>query len=243
MFTKYKQFVSGLFEIDLKENSIGGYKFDGKKDEDPVIIFDYNLHNESNIDNAFLEDVNKHISKRLTGGRIYIVVPSNRVDYITDYEEIDGIRYYFLKIPYQIIKELHQKEFKKFRQPRSREKVNTLDESSGFSFNRTPRVKSHLSIKNDKIIISISKFSSDEPRSTKTSEEKSLSGFDLLSAIFIDSNYNDKEFIMTDVFFSDELVVADNCLTVELNSASVGKKIMVVYTDIFGNDLTESFSL
>jgi len=242
-FTKYKQFVSGLFEIDLKENSIGGYKFDGKKDEDPVIIFDYNLHNESNIDNAFLEDVNKHISKRLTGGRIYIVVPSNRVDYITDYEEIDGIRYYFLKIPYQIIKELHQKEFKKFRQPRSREKVNTLDESIGFSFNRTPRVKSHLSIKNDKIIISISKFSSDEPRSTKTSEEKSLSGFDLLSAIFIDSNYNDKEFIMTDVFFSDELVVADNCLTVELNSASVGKKIMVVYTDIFGNDLTESFSL
>lgn len=242
-FTKYKQFVSGLFEIDLKENSIGGYKFDGKKDDDPVIIFDYNLHNESNIDNAFLEDVNKHISKRLTGGRIYIVVPSNRVDYITDYEEIDGIRYYFLKIPYQIIKELHQKEFKKFRQPRSREKVNTLDESIGFSFNRTPRVKSHLSIKNDKIIISISKFSSDEPRSTKTSEEKSLSGFDLLSAIFIDSNYNDKEFIMTDVFFSDELVVADNCLTVELNSASVGKKIMVVYTDIFGNDLTESFSL
>ncbi len=242
-FTKYKQFVSGLFEIDLKENSIGGYKFDGKKDEDPVIIFDYNLHNESNIDNVFLEDVNKHISKRLTGGRIYIVVPSNRVDYITDYEEIDGIRYYFLKIPYQIIKELHQKEFKKFRQPRSREKVNTLDESIGFSFNRTPRVKSHLSIKNDKIIISISKFSSDEPRSTKTSEEKSLSGFDLLSAIFIDSNYNDKEFIMTDVFFSDELVVADNCLTVELNSASVGKKIMVVYTDIFGNDLTESFSI
>jgi len=242
-FAKYKQFVSGLFGIDLKENSIGGYGFDGKKDESPVIIFDYNLHNESNIDDAFLEDVNKHISKRLAGGRVYIVVPSNRVDFITDYEEFDGIRYYFLKIPYQIIKDLHQKEFKKFRQPRSRENVNTLDESIGFSFNRTPHVKSSLSIKDDKVVIAISDFSSDEPRSTKTSDEKSLSGFDLLSAIFIDSQYNDKEFIMTNVFFSDELDVVDNCLTVKLDKASVGKKIMVVYTDIFGNDLTESFSI
>ena len=48
---------------------------------------------------------------------------------------------------------------------------------------------------------------------------------------------------MTDVFFSDELKVEENCLTIELDKASIGKKIMVVYTDIFGNDLTESFSL
>ena len=32
-----------------------------------------------------------------------------------------------------------------------------------------------------------------------------MSGFDFLSAVFVDRNYNGKEFIMTDVFFSDEL--------------------------------------
>lgn len=242
-YTKYKDFVSGLFNIELQQFSINGYLFDGKKDDNPVLVFNYNLHQESNVDETLLSNIDCHINNKLKGGRVYIVSPSNRVDYITDYEEINNVRYYFLKIPYQIIKELHQKDFKKYRQPRSKESVNALDEQIGFSFNRTPRVKSMFSIQNEKIKITISEFSSDEPRSTKTSEEKSLSGFDLLSAIFIDSHYNDKEFIMTDVFFSDELKVEENCLTIELDKASVGKKIMVVYTDIFGNDLTESFSI
>ena len=96
---------------------------------------------------------------------------SNRYDTI-DYEEIDETRYYFLKIPYQIIKELHQKDFKKFRQPRSKNDINALDESIGFSFNRTPVVHSNITVSEDKVIVTISKFSSEEPRSGKTEVEK-----------------------------------------------------------------------
>ena len=174
---------------------------------------------------------------------MYIVAPSTRVDFITDYEEMKGTRYYFLKIPYQIIRELHQKEFKKFRQPRSKNNVNTLDESIGFSFNRTPKVKSSYEIKNKQVKIIIHEFSSEEPRSSKTIEEKFLSGFDLLSAVFVDKNYNGEEFIMTDSFFMDEIDYIDDKLVISLNEKSIGDKIMVVYTDIFGNDLTECFSI
>ncbi len=204
-FNKYKEFVSGLFGIDLKEHNIGGYFFEGKKDDNPVVIFNYNIHQKSNVDELFISDIGDHLGNRLKGGRIYIVAPSTRVDFITDYEEINGIRYYFLKIPYQIIKELHQKDFKKFRQPRSKNGVNSLDESIGFSFNRTPSVKSCIVKQGDKIIVKISSFSSEEPRTFKTAEEKAMSGFDLLSAVFIDAKYNGEEFIMTNVFFSDEL--------------------------------------
>lgn len=242
-FNKYKEFVSGLFNIDLKESKIGGYPFDGKKDDYPVIIFNYNFHKESNIDDTFITDISLHIGNRLNGGRIYIVSPSTRVDFITDYEEVNGVRYYFLKIPYQIIKELHQKDFKKFRQPRSKNDVNALDESIGFSFNRTPAVNSHIAFHDNKVTITINEFSSEEPRFGKTTEEKNLTGFDLLSAIFVDRNYNGKEFIMTDVFFSDEIKCENDTLVIELNKESFGNKIMVVYTDIFGNDLTESFSI
>ena len=70
-----------------------------------------------------------------------------------------------------------------------------------------------------------------------------MSGFELLSAVFIDSDYNGREFVMSNVFFSDELNISDNTFTIELSKASVGQKIMVVYTDIFGNDLTECFTL
>lgn len=242
-FNKYKEFVSGLFDVDLGEHKIGGYLFDGKKDGNPVIIFDYNTHKDSNVDDVFINNIGQHIGNRMSGGRIYIVSPSNRVDYITDYEEVNNTRYYFLKIPYQIIKELHLKDFKKFRQPRSRNDVNALDESIGFSFNRTPSVKSTICTSNNKLVITISDFTSEEPRSGKTSEEKNLSGFELLSAIFIDRSYNDKEFIMTDALFSDDIKIEGNKATIELDLSSVGEKIMIVYTDIFGNDLTESFSL
>lgn len=242
-FNKYKEFVSGLFGIDLIKHKIGGYSFDGKKDENPVIIFNYNLYKESDIDETFITDINKHIGTRMNGGRVYIVAPSTRVDFITDYEEIYGVRYYFLKIPYQIIKELHQKEFKKFRQPKSKKDINALDESIGFSFNRTPIVSSEIVVDDDKVKIIIHSFTSEEPRSAKTEAEKTLLGFELLSAVFIDRQYNDEKFIMTDSLFLDEIKQIDGNLVIEINKQSIGKKIMVVYTDIFGNDLTESFSL
>lgn len=242
-FNKYKEFVSGLFDIDLVEHKIGGYSFDGKKDGNPVIIFNYNVHKQSNVDEEFIEDIGKRIGNRMSGGRIYIVSPSNRVDFITDYEEVNNIRYYFLKIPYQVIKELHQKDFKKFRQPKSKSDVNSLDESIGFSFNRTPSVNSSITQENDKVVISISDFTSEEPRSGKTVDERNLSGFELLSAIFIDRAYNGKEFIMTDTFFSNDIEIINNKAKIELDLSSVGDRIMIVYTDIFGNDLTESFLL
>ena len=242
-FSKYKEFVSGLFNIDLKDHKIGGYSFDGKKDGNPVVIFNYTRYEGANIDESFVADISNHIGTRLRGSRVYIVSPSTRVDFITDYEEIDDVRYYFLKIPYQIIKELHQKDFKKFRQPRSKSGVNALDESIGFSFNRTPSVESELSNSNNQVVLTISKFSSEEPRSRKTAEEKELAGFDLLSAIFIDKNYNGKEFILSDSFFLDDIPNKDDKLILAFEEETVGEKMMVIYTDIFGNDLTECFAV
>jgi len=123
------------------------------------------------------------------------------------------------------------------------ENINALDESIGFSFNRTPEVCSSIDANERNVKLIISNFTSEEPRTTKTKEEKVLSGFDLLSAVFIDRNYNGEEFIMTDAFFSDEMTVEGDKLVVVLDKKNVGERIMVVYTDIFGNDLTESFSL
>lgn len=242
-FGKYKEFVSGLFNIDLKDYKIGGYSFDGKKDGNPVVIFNYTRYDGANIDESFISDINKHVGTRLRGSRVYIVSPSTRVDFITDYEEMEDVRYYFLKIPYQIIKELHQKDFKKFRQPRSKSGVNALDESIGFSFNRTPSVESTLSTSDNSIILTISKFSSEEPRSRKTTAEKAMSGFDLLSAVFIDRNYNGSEFIMTNAFFLDDIPREGDSLLLKFEEKSVGEKMMVIYTDIYGNDLTECFTI
>ncbi|MEG2013580.1 MAG: site-specific DNA-methyltransferase [Anaerovoracaceae bacterium] len=241
-FSKYKEFVAGLFDIELKQFKLNGYKFDGKKLCDPVVIFDYNAFPDANIDEVFLEDLAHRVGNKIKGGRVYIVSPSTRVDFITDYDEIDDVRYYFLKIPYQIIKDLHQRDFKKFRQPKSKNGVNALDESVGFSFNRTPKVKSALVTERGKSTIEIKEFISEEPRTGKTITEKQMSGFELLSAIFIDNNYNGSEFIMDEYYFYDELLQIEDRIIINLDKYISGNKVMIVYTDIYGNDFTEILS-
>ena len=148
-----------------------------------------------------------------------------------------------MKIPYQMIKELHQKPFQKFRQPQSKEGINALDESIGFSFNRMPAVESTISASNDGVLLTIKSFSSKEPASGRNTAEKEMTGFQLLSAVFIDRNYNGKAFEMTDYYFLEDIKEENGQLLITLPKASKHSKMMVVYTDVFGNDLTESFEV
>ena len=235
-FEKYKKFVSGLFDIDLEEYKIGGYVFDGRKDGCPVIIFDYQRFQDADVDEVFLESVSRHVGRRMAGGRVYIVAPKNRFDFMTNYEDIGGVRYYFLDIPYSVIRELHREEFHRFRQPRSKSKVNEMEDVVGFSFQRRPEVESTVETENGKILLTVTDFRSKEPRSEKTAEEKKMSGFDFLAGIFIDADYNGKEFILSDAFFADDLKTEDGTVRIELEKPREAKEIMVIYTDIFGND-------
>ena len=237
----YKMFVSSLFEIEIIKNKVGGLDFDGKKGDYFVKIFDYKKFKNSAIDIDYLKELHSVIGKKAVG-KIYIVAPANFVEFLTDYHEIDDIRYYFLKIPYHIIKELHQKPFQKFRQPRSINNINDLDESIGFHFVRQPEVESELN-QSKGIRLIIKSFTSKELEADKLAEEKNLKSFDTLSAVFIDENYNGTSFQMTNVYFFDELDLIENVgISIPIN-AGKENKIMVIYSDIYGNDFTELFSL
>jgi len=258
---KYQEFVSGLFEVEIKKNKIAGFEFDGKKGDYPVKIFDYRKFKDSAINKNYLDEIHGIIGKKVSG-RIYIIAPANFVEFLTNYYEIDGTKYYFLKIPYQVIKELHKIPFQKLRQPQSKRNVNDLDEAVGFHFNRNPEVKSKIQKNNDTIKIIIKSFVSHELESDKTQDEKGMKNFETLSAVFIDKNYNGKAFEMDESFFVDELLpkrtnikkdnenireelkkIKNKGLEISLKKSEVGKQIMVIYTDIYGNDFTEIFRI
>lgn len=175
-----------------------------------------------------------------------------------DYYEIDDVRFYFLKVPYQIIKELHKTPFQKLKQPRSKKNVNNVDDVIGFHFIRKPEVKAEIE-KNDKNVnIIIKEFKS---KYHKDDDGVVLENFESLSAIFIDKDYNGESFVMDDVYFADELLskkidsgdekkirselkgTSKDGLKIKLKSKDVGTQIMVVYTDIYGNDFTEVYKL
>jgi site-specific DNA-methyltransferase (adenine-specific)/adenine-specific DNA-methyltransferase len=259
---KYQEFVAGLFELEIKNNKIAGFEFEGKKGGFPVKIFDYRTFKNSTINEAYLKGIHEVVGKKASG-RIYIIAPANYVDFLSNYHEIDDVKYYFLKIPYHVIRELHKTPFQKLRQPQSKKNVNDLEEAVGFHFIRHPEVKAELKKDKDVVRILIKSFVSQELESDKTQDEKGMKNFETLSAIFVDKSYNGKAFEMDEAFFADELLpkkvkkedeneedvkiglkkIEKKGLEISFNKSEIGKQIMVIYTDIYGNDFTETFTV
>lgn len=228
---KYIEFVLQLFEVTPKKQTKKGFAFHGeRKDGYPVIVWDFWNNKESNLDIFFLENLHQTLGKSVSK-RVYIIAPANAVDFISDFHELDDVRYYFLKIPYQIIKELHPKDFAKIRQPKSKKNVNDLDNAIGFHFSLQPEVEA--TFEDNKLIIKkfISNFREEETN-------KELENFESLSMVVIDNNYNEKDgFIMSDCIFSEDIESVQSTLQISLNNT--GENICVIFIDIYGNEFKQ----
>ena len=233
----YKNFVSELFEFELKETKISGIIMDGIKRNYYVKIWNFNENSNSSIDEEYLKVLNSSLYNKIDG-RMYIVAPSNSVDFLNDYYEINGIRYYFLKIPYQIIKELHKLPFQKIKQSKTINNINNIDMAIGFHFMEQPDVESKIYKKDNSNILELSKFYS---KTTIDEHGNEYDNFDTLSSIFIDDNYDGNNFRLSKNYFADELNYEDGKICIKLSNNNFNK-IMVIYTDIFGNEFKEVFN-
>lgn len=228
---EYVQFVMNLFEVTPKSKTVGGIKIQGeRKDGYFVLIWEYWNYSDAAIDETFLEHLHSNMGSRL-GDRLYIIAPANKVQFIDDYFEVGDVKYYFLKVPYQIISELHKAKFKKFRQPTSKIGINSLEDAVGFHFIRHPEVKSSFS--GD--ILKVTEFSAYYPDEDTGND---IPDFQALAMIIIDKNYNSKEFIMSEAFFSEDLLKKGK-ESIEIKLNNYGKRIGVIYVDIYGNEFRE----
>ena len=253
---EYIRFAKDLFEIEeTKTAKIGGIEIDGKKREFYVKIFPYWELKNASVDEKYLQELHKNIGGKIDD-RFYIVAPANNVNFISDYHQIGNVRYYFLKVPYQIIKELHKVQFKKFRQPQSKSQVNDLDEAIGFHFIRQPEVKSEIKKLKDKVVLKIKKF---ESAYSEVETGEKLTNFESLAMLLVDLNYDGEKFMMTNYFFaldllnnkrSDEEKSEEEIKKVlkkqkeiikEFPKKDCGKDIMAIYVDIYGNEFREVF--
>lgn len=257
---KYRTFVLNLFEIDDASKSINGIRLDGERFGSYAMIWNFWDFRESQIDEDFLSDLHRSLHGRI-GNRLYLIAPANRVGFISDYHEIEDVRYYFLKVPYQIIQELHKKEFLKFRQPQSKNKINELADAVGFHFMRQPKVESEL-VGSDLIIKQFASLYSEEGTG------RDMANFESLSMVLWDVDYNGSEFVMTSFVFAADLIatkkqkqkdleVAEteggnlfvdqlrdelkHQTTLRISLGETGPRIGVVYVDIYGNEFREEF--
>lgn len=254
----YSDFVMNLFEVVPKLKTISGIHIDGeRKDGYNVIVWRYWKTKDSLVDEDYLHDLHSHIGSK-TGKRVYIIAPASYVDFISDYYEIDKVRYYFLKVPYHIIRELHKVQFKKFRQPQKKSNVNDLEDAIGFHFMRQPEVKSELKVKNSEYLITIKSFLS---HFSEEDTEREMGNFESLAMVLIDKNFDGETFDMDSYYFAEDLLSFNKKSKIDKDDQDLknklrhvnqitlppipiktcGKNLMVIYVDIYGNEFKEEF--
>ena len=231
---KYFDFVMNLFHIERQPQKIKGIQVDGKRRGDWVKVFAYQDFKETTaINESYIRELHAQIGNKI-GNRFYLIAPEVNVDIIGDYYKIEDVKYYLLRIPYQVIAELHKIKFKKLQQPQNKAKINSIEASVGFYFNEVPEVKSHIEEEGKDIVVVIDEVTSPFIQINDDQEEIK----EILAMILVDTS-SDSNFIMQDVYFADDIkdgkkykfCIKEKCLQ--------SNKIKLVYIDIFGNEFME----
>jgi site-specific DNA-methyltransferase (adenine-specific)/adenine-specific DNA-methyltransferase len=235
----WRFFALQLFQVRDEPHRIGGVQLDGYLKGASVLVFNHQSKPGVRIDEETIRSLHHALGSRV-GKRMFVIAPALTFDFQQDYLDLDGVRYYALRIPYSIIHELHQREFTALKQPSDELAVNDTVEAVGFDFIRTPELSYECGA-NKKAgealphaYIRIDKFLSDavvrEPFRKRGNRET-------LSMVMVDFNYNGDVFDLDAVFFADAIAKAN--WELRFSVATMGSQVMAVFIDIYGNEARE----
>ena len=236
----WRFFALQLFQCRDEAHKIGGIQLDGHLKGASVLVFNHQKQPGVRIDEETVQSMHEALGSKV-GSRLFIIAPALVFDFQQDYLTLDGVRYYALRIPYSIIHELHQREFAALKQPADEMAVNDTVDAVGFDFIRSPELEYVATAdkrKGESLsegVIRIKTFKSEAVvrDSTKKANRETL------SMVMLDYDYD----TVSDVFDLDAVFYAEAIekagWEVRFPLESVGKQIMAVFVDIYGNEARE----
>jgi DNA modification methylase len=235
----WRFFALQLFQCRDQPHKIGGIQLDGYMKGASVLVFNHMKERGVRIDEETIESMHHALGSRI-GSRLFIIAPALTFDFQQDYIDMEGVRYYALRIPYSIIHELHQREFTALRQPSDEMEVNDTVEAVGFDFIRTPEVALEYKVEEPKqkgavktAVIKLTKFQSE---ALASDNERAKEKFGTLSLVMLDYTYNKD----SQVFNLDEIVYAEQLKAtkweIRFPYKNLRAQLMAVFTDIYGNE-------
>jgi site-specific DNA-methyltransferase (adenine-specific)/adenine-specific DNA-methyltransferase len=235
----WRFFALQLFQCRDEPHRIGGIQLDGYLKGASVLVFDHQKQAGVRIDEETVRSLHEALGTKV-GNRLFIVAPALTFDFQQDYIDLEGVRYYALRIPYSIIQELHQREFTALRQPTDEMAVNDTVDAVGFDFIRTPELKYECGNRQPRerlgreAFIRIKTFKSDaivrEPLRARANRET-------LSMIMFDYDYGGDVFVLDEVFYAAAIRQAD--WEVRFPAEKLGDKALAVFLDMYGNEARE----
>lgn len=234
----WRFFALALFECRDEPHVVNGLKLDGKRRGASVLVFNHHERPGQRVDEEFVQNIHEIVGGRV-GDEFCIVAPKAVFDFQQDYLEMDGVRYYALRIPYSFISELHRRSFSALKQPSSEADVNGLVDSYGFDFIVRPTFAFETGIVPHgkglftEAYLKITQFKSH----SKIKGGETGEGREALSMLMLDFNYDGEVFDFDAVFYAHQLATAD--WTVRFAEENLGEKMMAVFIDIHGNEAQE----
>lgn len=233
----WKFFALQLFQCRDEPHKIGGVKLDGFFRGASVLVFNHMKEKGVRIDEETIYSLHEALGTKV-GSKLFIIAPALTFDFQQDYLDVDGVRYYALRIPYSIIHELHQREFTALRQPSDETAVNDTVEAVGFDFIRTPDLKFDTGYRKrkgndgDLAVLRITTFKSE----ALIREPVRKGNFETLSMVMLDNDYDatTQLFEADQIFYAHKLEEAN--WELRLPISSLGNSSMAVFIDIYGNE-------
>jgi len=240
---QYRDFALKLFQCRDLRHEISKIELDGYLGADSILVFNYQKHKDAVMDKNFIEDLHKYLGHKI-GRRFFIIAPAASVQFLEDYIEKGKTTYFFLRIPYSIIEEIHNRGFSKIKQPVSEMDVNDTVDAVGFDFIQVPTVKCQYFLdkpKKDELfnqntkecVIKIEKFES----RIISRRPLEFANLETLSMVMLDYDFDGEVFDLDEVFYAEDL--KKNGYEVRIAEDKVKEQIMAIYIDIFGNEKRE----
>ena len=234
----WRFFALQLFQCREEPHTIGGISLDGYLKGASVLVFNHMKELGVRIDEETVASLHEALGSRV-GNKLFIVAPALTFDFQQDYIDLGDVRYYALRIPYSIIHELHRREFTALKQPSDEMAVNDTVEAVGFDFIRTPELKYKAGLERKKDeqfehgFIKITTFKSEAVVREPYKKKKNL---ETLAMVMLDYDYDEKSQVsgLNDIFYAD--AIEKDGWKVRFPIENLGKKIMAVFIDIYGNE-------
>lgn len=249
-FSKLKQlpwadwrfFCLQLFGCKEERHTIGGLQLDGKLKGASVLVFNHHEKPGAGIDEETVKTIHAAVGKKI-GRKFYIIAPRGVFGFQQDYIDLDGVRYYAMRVPYSIINELHQREFTALMQPNDEMAVNDTVDSVGFDFIQPPKVKwtPGVNARKGQLIkeafLKIDKFES----RARLRGEDTHGGMETFSMLMLDFDYDGDVFDLDAVFYNHQMEEAG--WEARFSAESLGNNVMAVFIDTHGNEAREVIPL
>jgi hypothetical protein len=236
----WRFFALQLFQCRDENHKVGGIQLDGYLKGASVLVFNHQKQPGVRIDEETIQSMHEALGSKV-GSRMFIIAPALVFDFQQDYLALNGVRYYALRIPYSIIHELHQREFAALKQPSDELAVNATVNAVGFDFIRPPELDYDATANTRKGemlregVIRIKTFKSEAVVRDCTKKANR----ETLSMVMLDYDFDTDSdvFDLDAVFYAEAIQKAD--WEVRFPLESVGKQIMAVFVDIYGNEARE----